>query len=286
MKRTVISFASCGSTLVLLGAIAASPSSAQTEPGGPGCDAISNAIEGANSLHTELQAALNAAVAAVEVGLNHEMWGTIVDEFGIVCAVAHTGMNPTGDQWLGSRVISAQKANTGNSFSLSQGLALSSANLWAATQPGGSLFGLQHSNPVDARVAYGDNADAAGEDSTDDPGYGTADDPMVGTYIGGINVFGGGFPLYDPASGDLLGGLGVSGDTSCADHVIGWITRFELNLDNVTAGVSPTGDDNIIFDVVGAQGNFASQSGFGHPTCGFGEEDVAETLPANFPTGL
>jgi hypothetical protein len=48
-----------------------------------------------------------------------------------------------GDQWPGSRVISAQKANTANAFSL-PGLALSTAQLFSAVQPGGSLYGLQH----------------------------------------------------------------------------------------------------------------------------------------------
>ena len=45
-----------------------------------------------------------------------------------------------GDQWPGSRVISAQKANTANSFS-PPGLALSTANLFSAVQPGGFLYG-------------------------------------------------------------------------------------------------------------------------------------------------
>jgi hypothetical protein len=53
----------------------------------------------------------------------------------------------------GSRVISAQKANTANAFSL-PGLALSTANLYSAVQPGGSLR-AQESNPVDTQVAYG-----------------------------------------------------------------------------------------------------------------------------------
>ena len=75
------------------------------------------------------------------------MWGTVVNRDGVVCAVAFTGNN-RGDQWPGSRVISAQKANTANAFSL-PALALSTANLFTATQPGGSLFGLQASNPVD-----------------------------------------------------------------------------------------------------------------------------------------
>lgn len=260
----------------LVGAIAFAPSLAWAdELGGPGCQAIAERLHA--PVYDALQNALEGAVAATEAGLDNEMWGAIVDRFGIVCALVNSGRSPTGAQWLGSRVIAAQKANTGNAFSLSQGLALSSANLWAPTQPGGSLFGLQHSNPVDPAVAYGDNAvePDQGHDSTDAPAYGSAHDPLVGKYVGGVNVFGGGFPLY-ARSGRLLGGLGVSGDTSCADHIIGWITRFKLNLDNVPAGVSPTGDDNIIFDLTNP---------FGHPTCGFGEEAEADTLPANFPIG-
>src|SRR6201982_147032 len=89
------------------------------------------------------------------------------------------------DQWPGSRVISAQKANTANAFSLPH-LALSTANLYSAVQPGGSLYGLQHSNPVDTRVAYhGPAAD-----------FGTGADPMTGHRVGGVNVFGGGLALY------------------------------------------------------------------------------------------
>jgi len=88
--------------------------------------------------HSELRAALAAAVGSPPSGnggFNLHMWATIVDRDGIVCAVAFTGNN-RGDQWPGSRVISAQKANTANAFSL-PGLALSTANLWAAVQPGG-----------------------------------------------------------------------------------------------------------------------------------------------------
>ena len=42
--------------------------------------------------------------------------------------------------------------------------------------------------------------------------------------FGGVNVFGGGLALYD-ARGQLLGAIGVSGDSSCADHNIAWRTR-------------------------------------------------------------
>src|SRR5205809_6859162 len=132
-----------------------------------------------------LRSALTQARAEANGGLNLDMWGTIVDRDGVVCAVAFTGKD-RGDQWPGSRVISAQKANTANAFSL-PGLALSTANLYTATQPGGSLFGLQLSNPVSTDVAYRGDAGH----------YGQKNDPMVGERIGGINVFGGGFALYN-----------------------------------------------------------------------------------------
>ncbi len=103
--------------------------------------------------HAALKTALTAARGQGNGGFNLDMWGTIVDRDGTVCAVAFTGTD-RGDQWPGSRVISAQKANTANAFSL-PGLVLSTANLYTATQSGGSLFGLQHSNPVNTSVAYG-----------------------------------------------------------------------------------------------------------------------------------
>jgi hypothetical protein len=165
-------------------------------------------------------------------------------------------------------VISAQKANTGNAFSLPH-LALSSANLYAATQPGGTLFGLQESNPVDPDVAYAGNV----------ADFGTEHDPMVGKRIGGINVFGGGLPLY-ASDGTLLGGLGVSGDASCADHNIAWKTRHFLQLDYVPAGVSPTNDDNIIYDI---DANGHSASGFGHPECSAAATTISLALPTDFP---
>ena len=87
-----------------------------------------------------------------------------------------------------------------------------------------------------------------------------------------MNVFGGGLGLYD-ASKQVVGGLGASGDTSCADHNIAWRVRHALSLDNLSGvgGVSgdPTRPDNIVFDIVpnpsGGTGN--SAGGFGHPTC-------------------
>jgi len=217
--------------------------------------------------HATLRTALISAVAAESSGLNNQMWATIVDRDGVVCAVAFSGAD-RGAQWPGSRVISAQKANTGNAFSL-DGLALSTANLYSAVQPfGGSLFALPHSNPVNAEAAYG----TAGQTAH----YGQPNDVMVGKRIGGVNVFGGGLGLYAKVGNAdrVVGGLGVSGDTSCADHMIAWRVRNNLGLDHLKGvnGVSgdPDRPDNIIYDIAGAATAGAigiSPSGFGHPTC-------------------
>jgi uncharacterized protein GlcG (DUF336 family) len=74
-------------------------------------------------------------------------------------------------------------------------------------QPGGTLFGLQASNLVDTAAAY----------KGPSKNYGQPNDPLVGKKIGGVNVFGAGLALYD-ATGQLVGAIGVSGDSSCADH--------------------------------------------------------------------
>ena len=232
-----------------------------------GCGSLPN--------QAQLKTALIQAVADETSGLNLQMWGTIVDRDGVVCAVAFSGAN-RGSQWPGSRVISAQKANTANSFSL-DGLALSTANLYsaaqgtsAATPLGGSLFGLQFSNPVDPEAAYGGNAADAG----------TKNDGMVGKRVGGVNVFGGGFALYN-TNKRVVGGVGVSGDTSCADHNIGWRVRNYLRLDNLSGVGGVSGDatrpDNIIFDALNGNHNTVTD-GFEHPTCL--NTSGSDTLPA------
>ena len=222
--------------------------------------------------HGQVKAALDAAVAVESSGLNNHMWATLVNRDGVVCVVAASGSDRTA-QWPGSRVISAQKANTANAFSLDSdsssagsgqaaGLSLSTANLYSAVQPGGSLYGLQHSNPVSTDAAY--QAPSAN--------YGRPNDPLVGRKIGGVNVFGGGLALYN-SDRKVVGGLGLSGDTSCADHNIAWRVRHNLALDFLTGvgGVSgdPTRPDNIVFDITDNPngGTGISAGGFGHPTC-------------------
>ncbi len=262
----------CVMSLVLVGSLILGAGTARADDDGRAnpCNALPS--------HTALRSALVAAQGAANGGFGLGMWATVVNRDGVVCAVAFTG-GDRGDQWPGSRVISAQKANTANAFSL-PGLALSTANIYSAVQPGGSLFGLQESNPVNVDVAYGGNSADNGQ----------ANDPMVGGKIGGVNVFGGGLGLYN-ARGQLVGAIGVSGDTSCADHNIAWRTRDTLNLDHVPAGVAaffagdPTHKDNIVFDITPQAGQMPgiSASGWGHPHCGpgpaAGETAIAAGLP-------
>lgn len=213
-----------------------------------------------------MQTSLKKVVAEKNGGFGLNMWATIVDRDGVVKVVTFSGKN-RGEQWPGSRVISAQKANTANAFSLPN-LALSTANLFTATQSGGSLFGLQFSNPVDTTVAYGGDGEKIG----------LKNDPMIGKKIGGVNVFGGGLALYNK-EGKLVGALGVSGDSSCADHNIAWKLRAELKLDYVPLGVSNEKNDNIVYDIE----NSVSKGGWGHPACAEESTTIAQSLSKTFP---
>lgn len=165
------------------------------------------------------------------------MWSAIVDRQGVLCSVIRLG-----DAWPGSRAIAIAKANTANGFSNDQ-LALSTANLYAPTQPGGSLYGLNNSNPF--------NPDYLPQGSG------------IGRVPGGVITFGGGVPLY--ASGKVIGGLGLSGDTACADHAIAFRMRraANLGLDMVPGGVGPGNTDNIVYAATGT-----TPTGFQHPHCG------------------
>ena len=256
---------SFGMCLAISGLIIVSGAALRAEDGYDG----GNACQGLPT-HSALQAQLKLAQATPNGGFGLNMWATVVNRDGVVCAVAFTG-NVRGDQWPGSRAISAQKANTANAFSL-PGLALSTANLYTATQPGGSLFGLQASNPVDTSVAYGGNSANNGQ----------SNDPMVGGKIGGVNVFGGGLALYN-SSKVLIGAVGVSGDSSCADHNIAWKTRHGLGLDWVPAGVSGDANrpDNIVYDITSQPGQMPGNSvgGWGHPICSTASTSIAATLP-------
>lgn len=197
-------------------------------------------------------------------GLDNHMWAAVVDRGGIVRAVCFCGPS-LGDQWPGSRAIAIEKANTANALSL-PGFALSTANLYSGAQPGGFLYGIQETNPVDTASMYGGDPAA----------FGSPADPMVGQKASGVVVFGGGLALYD--GNTIVGALGVSGDTSGADHNIAWRVRKALGLDKVPAGITASNNDAIIYDI-GMMGK--SSSGYGHPTCGNSEDKVAEEIGAS-----
>ena len=175
----------------------------------------------------EFEAAARPAVSATNhFGFGLPMWMTMVDQTGKVCHVYATdgtadlgGANAGNSAWLGSRVISAQKANTANAFSL-DGLSIATGAIYATVVPGGSLYGLQHSNPVDASTAYGGSPNSYGKNS----------DFLKNKRIGGVNVFGGGVALYK--GGIKVGAVGASGDTSCRDHAVAYALRTNLNLND------------------------------------------------------
>ena len=280
-------FVVSGCFAAILGLLAgpALAQSAQSSLGGGG-----GGNGGCNSLPNwgQLKSALSSSITAssgANGGLGFNMWGVIVDNSGIVCAVAFSGGNFTY-QWLASRVIAAQKANTANSLSLSQGVT-----------PAASAVGIGRARALDRQPLLGGAAGrkplwAAAQQSRRHrrrlwrrPGsiarrptlrtFGTTSDPMVGQRIGGVNVFGGGLGLYK--GGVRVGGLGVSGDQSCTDHMVAWRTRHALNLDQLHGVTGPAAlfatilrhPDNIIFDITPNPngGTGISASGFGHATC-------------------
>lgn len=80
------------------------------------------------------------------------------------------------DAWLGSLDISIKKAKTARFFDMPTGA------IGGLSQPGGSLYNIEHSN-------------------------------------GGLITFPGGIPIKD-ASGKVIGAIGVSGSTVENDHAV------------------------------------------------------------------
>ena len=195
-------------------------------------------------------------------GLEVPMWATLVDEFGHVCAVTYSGPNNRA-QWPASRIISMQKAYTANSLTISGFPGIwSTAQLFYPTQPGQFLWGLEQSNPVNPNVVYREPTER----------WGSKNDPALRGIPGGNNRFGGGLAIWKDKK--VAGGIGVSGDTSCADHNIALRVRDYL-VENAGLDNNPNGKyaDNIIYDIK----NGVSASGFGHPTCPGGDEDEINT---------
>jgi len=165
------------------------------------------------------------------------MWGAVVDRDGEVCAYATSTTDPT-QVWPGSQAIAKSKAYTANAFSLDS-LALSTARLYTFTQPGHSLWSLGQSNLFDPQFLAPTDGHAGGKNQI----------------TGGLIFFGGGVPLY--RSGKIIGALGVSGDTSCADHEIAKRVRD-------LASLNPAGGalvDDIVYSLPDPPSVFA------HPVC-------------------
>jgi uncharacterized protein GlcG (DUF336 family) len=247
--------------ILFCGACSALPLAAQSKPD---CSALPDA----GRLRSIVQSVVKEG-AGKNGGLGNQEWAAVVNRDGVVCAIVFSG-NTRSDEWPGSRVIAAEKANTANALS-GRDYALSTANIYAASQPGQSLYSLATAAPPNPLAVFG-NATT----------FGTPTDSMVGKAIGGIIVFAGGLPLYSN-DGKIVGGLGLSGDTSCTDHVIAWKVRHELHLDAVPMGPSPDHNDNMILDFQ----NGISQSGFGHPSCkgGTQADSIIAGLSKNYPTG-
>jgi uncharacterized protein GlcG (DUF336 family) len=164
-------------------------------------------------------------------------WGSIVNRDGVICVTAVATDDPAS-AWPGSQAIAKAKAYTANAYS-TDASPMSTARLYTLSQPSHSLWGVGQPNPFDPAclVAPGD----AGE--TD------------GKICGGSIAFGGGVPLY--RNNTKVGGLGVSGDTACADHEIAKRIRHLAGLDPAKGEFA----DDITYS--GADG----PSVFTHPLC-------------------
>lgn len=221
-----------------------------------------------DKLTQALKSSVKASGGPANGGMDNNEWAAVIARDGTVCAITRTGAH-VGDQWLGSRAIAIEKANTANAMSLPK-FAISTANLYSAAQPGGSLFGLLQTNPPNTASLY------AGLPSQ----WGTNQDPMIGRAASGIVVFAGGLALYNNST--IVGALGVSGDTSCADANIAWRVRHALGLDHVPGGVTNKHNDAIVYDI-GTNGK--SYSGWGHPACGGQEQVIANRIGASAAGG-
>src|SRR5688572_10918038 len=166
------------------------------------------------------------------------MWAAVVNRDGEVCAYSTSTDDPT-QVWPGSQAIAKAKAYTANAFSLDV-LPLSTARLYTFTQPGNSLWSLGQSNLFNANLLLA-------------PG-GSGDKNQI---AGGTIFFGGGVPIY--YEGKIVGGLGISGDTSCADHEIAKRVRH-------LAEMNPPGGDPKADDIVYAT-TLQTASVFAHPVC-------------------
>jgi uncharacterized protein GlcG (DUF336 family) len=190
---------------------------------------------------SQLRAAMLASASTTAGGLfaGARMWGAVVNRDGEICASATTTSDPT-QVWPGSQAIAKAKAYTANAFSLDS-LALSTARLYTFTQPGHSLWSLGQSNLFNPEFLA--------------PPGGQGGQQGNQEIAGGLIFFGGGVALYK--DGRVIGGLGISGDTSCTDHEIAKRSRNNLRM-NPPGGATA---DDIVYSPPDPASVFA------HPQC-------------------
>jgi uncharacterized protein GlcG (DUF336 family) len=219
---------------LLLPVCLATPALAEPNEGVANCQGL----PGVSQLKGFLAAAPGSGGDAGGLFHGTRMWAAVVNRSGELCASTTSTSDPT-QVWPGSQAIAKSKAYTANAFSLDS-LALSTARLYTFTQPGHSLWSLGQSNLFEPRFLAPPNGTGGGKN-------------QIG---GGLIFFGGGVPLYEGA-GKIIGGLGISGDTSCTDHEIAKRIR---NL----AGLNPPGGA-LVDDI-----KYSSKDGadaFTHPLC-------------------
>ncbi|HTN39319.1 MAG TPA: heme-binding protein [Arachidicoccus sp.] len=115
------------------------------------------------------KAIVAAKAKAVELGTKMNI--SIVDAGANILAFVRMD-----GAWLGSADISLKKAKTARFFDMNSGI------IGSLSQPGGSLYNIEHSN-------------------------------------GGLITFPGGIPIKN-AAGEIIGAIGVSGDTVENDHAV------------------------------------------------------------------
>jgi uncharacterized protein GlcG (DUF336 family) len=187
--------------------------SAATANAGPkagAADASCRDLPSAGDLKTWLREAPGQAEAGGLFSGKME-WAAVVDRQGRICATAVATDDPAS-AWPGSQAIAKAKAYTANAYSTDT-QPLSTARLYTLTQPQHSLWGVAEPNPFRPDcVVSPDDADSTN-----------------GKVCGGSIAFGGGVPLYRNKT--RIGGLGLSGDTACADHEIAKRVRHLAGLD-------------------------------------------------------
>jgi uncharacterized protein GlcG (DUF336 family) len=165
------------------------------------------------------------------------MWAAVVNRDGEICTYTTSTADPS-QVCPGSQAIAKAKAFTANAFS-NDSLPLSTARLYTFAQPGHSLASLGQSNLWNPEFTAPPSGENGGRHQI----------------AGGLILFGGGVALYENSR--VIGGLGVSGDTACADHEIAKRVR-------TLAGLNPAGGpavDDITYSAPDGP------SVFTHPLC-------------------